>query len=429
MTEHVVFPPHRFTRNNVELHADPRYMGPAGVSIAPAGTWTHLWLDHDRISLKKTDHKVGVTKSGKKFSRYTPHSQLTFNFTPRLRVFYSYRRRGVRVINDITARTLGMGSDREVRPHLLDRAPFLSEIPQPDYVVGGRNGYAMHINAWVWQRIAYPVLREAPHWDAVTGMSQALRQRDLQGFVRVGFGNGRYRKDLVKAIASAKSLNGTWLAHELRTTFPIDWLIPIIPSVRNSYEEMRHIKSFMRALPASNARRLLMALEGDLPAFAVSDTLRSWSQILRLNPDYTLGDYRFTNWNDAHDHLSREAGKVERADQKIKPTSLGKRFDGKSQDGITLVHPKSTWELIDWGRDMHNCIGGYDHAALSGSSVLFAVMRGDRMIGNMEMTPKGSIRQLVGDYNRPLPEEDQRIVRELVGVTPVQYDAEANYPF
>lgn len=407
MTTHVAIPPPRFARENPKHFLDaPTSM--SGVTVAQAGTWTHLWLDEHRISLKKSDHAVGITKTGKKFSRYTPHSQLTLNFRPTLQVFYSFRNRGMKKIYNITSTsvTRGMGADPELTPHLLERAHFLSEAPERT------------VNAWIWQRIAFPLLREAPHWDAVMGMAPALRQRSLSDFTRVAFGGTRYRKDLVKAIAGAKNLNGTWLAHELKTTFPIDWLIPLVSATHHRTEEMRSIKSFMRALPSAVGKRLLTGLgDGDLGAFAVSDTLRSWSQITRLNPAYTLGDYRFTTWRDAHDHLARELGKVERAERDIPQTKLAKRLHGKTADGLTLVSPKTTWQLIDWGRDMHNCIGGYDHAAEAGSSVLFAVMRGDEMIGNMELTPQGAIRQLVGDHNRPLPTEVARTVYELTGNT------------
>lgn len=406
MTTHVAIPPSQFAREYpkhfLDVQVPPSH---SGVTVAQAGTWTHLWLDEHRISLKKSDHAVGVSKTGKKFSRYTPHSQLTVHFKPTLQVFYSYRRRGVKSIYNITSMTRGMGADPELTPHLLDRTHFLTEVPER----------GITINPWLWQRIAFPLLRDAPHWSAVIGMAPALRQRNLADFTRVAFGATRYRKDLVKAIASAKTLNGAWLAHELKTTFPLDWLIPLVGVSHHRVGEMRSIKSFMRALPLANAKRLLAGLgDADLAAFAVSDTLRSWSQITQLNPAYTVGDYRFASWREAHDHLARELGKVEREERTIPQTKLAKNLDGKSLDGLTLVSPKTTWQLIDWGRDMHNCIGGYDRAAEAGSSVLFAVMRGDDMIGNMELTPQGSIRQLVGDHNRPLPEDAQLAIRMMV---------------
>jgi hypothetical protein len=440
VTEHVVIPPNKYARNNGSVLDDQHQYGygASGANVVNGGTWTHLWLDHDRISVKTVDHRLGMLKSGKKFSRFEPHSQLTLNFKPNLRVFYSFRRKGgEKVINDITSRTLGMGGNRLLTPYLLDRAAFATDAPEADYRRGNRNQYVQHLNAWLWQRIAFPLLREAPHWDAVTGMAPALRQRNLQDFTRVAFGP-RYRKDLVKAIASAKRLDGVWLANQLQTTFPIDWLIPLIGEQTPGYEDMRPIRKFMRWLPEYSARRLLLDLVEPEPndnwrvdrnAWTVPDTLRSWNRILQAKPDYTLGDYRITNWRDMHDQLAREFDKIGREDRQIEATKVAKKLDGKSLNGLTLVHPKSTHELIDWGKNMHNCIGGYDRHAAAGKSVLFAVMQGDEMIGNMELDPKGSIRQLVGDYNRALPDPLRDTVYEMVGKPiPATYEDD-DFPF
>lgn len=453
MTTHITIPPAKAER---ERHLEalkpetPKYKfdDPWGDSgnyrggwgnhpkVVDTGTWTHIFLDSDRIAIAYADQVRGLTKNGKSFSRITNRGRVVFTWQKGpLRVFSTGIANRKRQVRDITA-GLPQGvmnnrvtMDRNLTPHLLERysgGDF--EFPIRPVKFGSA---VTSSNQHLWQRIAYPVLREAPHWDAVTGMSQALRQNNVQDFTRVAFGNTRYRKDLVKAIAGAPNLNGVWLAHELKTTFPIDWLIPVVRAdIPTSGAEIRKIKSFMRWLPEYAGKRLLHEWgNDDRPrmggwGYLEEDTLKSWAAILKEKPNYNLGAYRVTNWRDLHDHLARELTKIGREDREITPTKLAKKLDGKSADGIRLVHPKTTHELIDWGRDMHNCIGGYDREAMSGRSVLFAVMRGDEMIGNMELTPKGSIRQLVGDYNRPLDARVRNTVMSLVAGKPLEEAAE-----
>jgi hypothetical protein len=425
----------------------PHPKGSRAADVVSNGEWRHLWVEERKLSLRRSAHYLGITKGGKRFSRFTPVSRTTFVWGQAgLRVYQmgaGGRRgeRGKRWVRDITASepngTYGAGSDALLTPHLLERATFdvstRPSISPRNSLISGAPGQ----NRWIWERMAYPILREVPHWNAVVGMSQALRQRNLQDFTRVAFGS-RYRKDLVKAIAASPSLNGAWLAHELQTTFPIDWLIPLIPEVREPVDNLRRIKPFMRWLPEYSAKKLLIGLGTDRTVlgrpgprfdFLVRDTFGSWSRILQEKPDYTLGDYRITNWRDMHDHLAREFDKIGREDRQIEASKVAKKLDGKSLNGLTLVHPKSTHELIDWGKNMHNCIGGYDRLAAAGKSVLFAVMQGDQMIGNMELDPKGSIRQLVGDYNRALPDPLRDTVYEMVGKpVPATYDDD-DFPF
>lgn len=450
MTTHITIPPAKAER---ERHLEalkpetPKYKfdDPWGDSgnyrggwgnhprVVDTGTWTHIFLDNDRIAIAYADQVRGLTKNGKSFSRITNRGRVVFTWQKGpLRVFSTGVANRKRQVRDVTAGFSGawMGDrvrrDRNLTPHLLDRysgGDF--EFPSwSDERIPAR----AERNQRIWQRIAYPVLREAPHWDAVAGMSQALRQHNVQDFTRVAFGNTRYRKDLVKAIASAPNLNGVWLAHELKTTFPIDWLIPVAAIGLPQLEGFKRIKEFMRWLPEYAGKKLVAEWTARDSRFFFprweEDTLKSWAAILKEKPNYELGAYRVTNWRDLHDHLARELTKIGREDREITPTKLAKKLDGKSADGIRLVHPKSTHELIDWGRDMHNCIGGYDREALSGRSVLFAVMRGDEMIGNMELTPKGSIRQLVGDYNRSLDARVRNTVMSLVAGKPVEEAAE-----
>lgn len=440
MKTHITIPPDRIAREAhlSELTMPKPYPFSTRPTVVAAGTWTHIWLDNDRLAISYHEQYRGLTKNGKRFSRIQQRGRVTFaGLGNRMRVYSSGIANRRRQVRDVTAGFPGawMGSavlsDRSLTPHLLERSAWTVEIPSQfarnsrPRAVRPRAG----LNQFLWQRIAYPILREAPHWDAVTGMSQPLRQaRDLQDFTRLLFGDSRYRKDLVKAVAAAPRLDGVWLARELRTLFPTDWLIPLIggPLIRKT--GLHPIKPFMRWLPEYAARRLLREWGEAGDSYGIDDTLLSWRAILREKPDYTLGAYRVTTWGDLHDHLARELRKVERADKPIEPTRIAKRLDGKSMDGITLVHPRSTHELIDWGNAMHNCIGGYDRKALQGSSVLFAVMRDGDLIGNMELRPSGSIRQLVGDYNRPLDEAVRATVVSMVTGQPVAETMNATEP-
>jgi hypothetical protein len=82
---------------------------------------------------------------------------------------------------------------------------------------------------------------------------------------------------------------------------------------------------------------------------------------------------------------------------------------------VELVVPTSSAELSQWGQVLHNCLGDYTAAVLAGRSWLIGVRCDEVLVGCAEIDPRHrSIRQLLGPFNRPLPEQVRNDVVEAL---------------
>jgi hypothetical protein len=118
-----------------------------------------------------------------------------------------------------------------------------------------------------------------------------------------------------------------------------------------------------------------------------------------------LEDIQFTSFKELHDALSRDQRKLREPEVPVAYRKRGKALAGEYGD-YRIVAPRTTYDLIDWGQDMNNCIGGYGYAASTGTSLLYGVYQGSTLLGNMEINPKnGDIRQLLGKHNAPVADK------------------------
>lgn len=353
--------------------------------------WINIFMSNDVLRFVLSDHVTGISKSGKNFSRFQGRESLILSWrSGRLRVYLktNARRMAHRSIpstfRDITANPSGtILYDSRITPYLLERSPL-------------HYGPARTTNAQIWQQIAYPMVREVPNWVPITGVSKGLREHSVQDMTMTLFSKKRYRKDLVKAIAGTKNLEAVKWAYELKRLVPVDWMIPLISESRQ-LGSANPVELF--GAIGEPARKRLLLSAGDGNEWMLRDTIAAWKYIKRIDPMRKLDDYRVTDWTNLHDHLAREQGRITRPNEKIPQKKLVKGIDGVTDGEISIVSAKETWQLIDWGNSMNNCIGGYDQRAVNGSSLLFAVMRGDEMIGNIELSPSGTVRQLLGKHN------------------------------
>lgn len=380
------------------------YRNPVHANTQNIGSWLTVRMTNDVLTFSNSDQIKGITPGGKRFNRFQDRESLIFSWrSGRLRVYrkVNARRQHNRYpipasFRDVTANPppSGLVYDQRIIPYLAERNPF----GEPTTKRGDLRAVEM------WQRIAYPMLREVPEWKPMTGVSRGLREHTVQGMTMTLFGKRRYRKDLVKAIAGAKTLDAVRWAYDLQRLVPLDWMIPVIAesSQRLNQSPLELFKDIDH-----NARRRLLTQFTGSRSLLIDDTLAMWKRIKQVDPMHTLGDYRVTNWIDLHDHLIREQNRIQRPNQNIPQSKLAKKIDGATSGDLTLVSAKETWELIDWGNTMNNCIGGYDLAALNGQSLLFAVMRDGALIGNMELDRNGRVRQLLGKHNTYLPEHDK----------------------
>lgn len=131
------------------------------------------------------------------------------------------------------------------------------------------------------------------------------------------------------------------------------------------------------------------------------------------------------NVEQIHDFVNLEYNKIKTENKKLRNTPYLRAFaafDGKwIAEGIQMIVPKMTHDLVEWGATQNNCIGSYADRVYDGQTIIigFKDVEGN-WIGHAEVrrisTPlqilkgeaQGTMTQLLGKHNQPLAEETRK---------------------
>lgn len=72
--------------------------------------------------------------------------------------------------------------------------------------------------------------------------------------------------------------------------------------------------------------------------------------------------------------------------------------------------PRTADELVEWGRVLDNCLGGFRHAVADGRTQVLGLAVGGSLHYAVEVTRGGVVRQFEGVRNRQAPESLARPV-------------------
>ena len=125
---------------------------------------------------------------------------------------------------------------------------------------------------------------------------------------------------------------------------------------------------------------------------------------------------------ETHDLVTIENAKLAREDKQIKYSDKSLILDGQRiTDNIISVLPKTTFDLILWGSQQHNCIGSYGDRVARGTGAIvvgFKDVTTDTWVGHAELNnyfnsfgSSWTIMQLKGKYNSNLDESDETTIR------------------
>ena len=126
-----------------------------------------------------------------------------------------------------------------------------------------------------------------------------------------------------------------------------------------------------------------------------------------------------------HDFVTAEFNKIKTENKKLTKTKFYKtfaEFDGKwIAEGIQMIVPKMTHDLVEWGATQNNCIGSYADRVYGGQTIIvgFKDIQGQWIghaeiqndvayIGTLEVPISGGMTQLLGKHNQLLPEETRK---------------------
>ena len=393
-------------------------------------------------AIGKTDHSIyrmtsamvrGANKhSGKTYCRFQPDSLVSYSWkSGRLRVF---RKSWVRE----------RGGNRRYRIQIEDQTDDVlrdGKWSRSDELVNALLEFRSKSSFSELILSEYPLLRDlAPARD----VTPFLTRSNIQDFTRDFFGPSRYRKDLVRGVAQrgwvvGGGMHSLVLAKAFAPMIPTDWIARKFldapePTMYTLAESMnaaslygyREIRQMLRTATPKQVRRLWNTDRRTL----FNDTMRLWRLIRQVDDGYRLEEVSFTDWKTLHDQLAIDQRRIHTRNRKVeyKGKAAGvigtfhtlqwpeagpmaapneKIPDAVMQvDTYEIVGTPDTHTLLEWGNSMGNCIGGYQDDAVNGHALLYGVLKDGKMIANIEVSPSGHLRQLVGKYNATLPRED-----------------------
>ena len=91
-------------------------------------------------------------------------------------------------------------------------------------------------------------------------------------------------------------------------------------------------------------------------------------------------------------------------------------FDGKwIAEGIQMIVPKMTHDLVEWGAVQNNCIGTYADRVYSGQTMVIGFKDAEgKWIGHADITKDMYMTQLLGKHNKPLAKETRIPIIEFL---------------
>lgn len=279
-----------------------------------------------------------------------------------------------------------------------------------------------YINPYFYgMHIAYPLMRNLVLKDdrLPSSATKFLRHETMMDGVRAMYGKTLYRKDLVKAASTTTSVYRLMIARELRNIVPVDWIIDFLNAEHCAInhemnkETVKSFRTLFKSLTPAQQKRYLKELADTSPRKAVSsweinDTLRMFHQ---LEKDYGVtfipGQIQARGWKELHEAVRLDLRGRRYAKRDIEQVTLAKEIAKvKFANGYQVIQPKDTHDLLDWGNNMHHCIGSYANDAVQGSSVFLGIMKDGTMIGNAQIKVKEKrLVQIFGKHNRILEEE------------------------
>lgn len=384
--------------------------------------WKSVFSTPSGFMITHSNRRSGVTPGGKTWSRFQEQSVDFYSMkSGKLVIYRKERITPARNYGQPRGRSrMGPVRDWTSRSLLAYGVNFSTSLHDVGAKHLGFQGYSELIQK------EFPLAADIQA--GVPSSTNLLRYSSLVDMSRHLMGK-HYQKGVPRAFAqvtdnAAPTIRRSFLELSMifKGVIPTDWLVGLYqespthyyPNLFSHRDTLRDMRVFLRTANETQLRRLV---RNPTPRFAAHfrDTYRSID---------TLEGVDFRSMQDLHDNLYRrnyDLGHVrQQAPAKvIEYKGKARKFLGE-QDGFTIIAPEDTSVLYGWSNTMGNCISGYGFQAAAGNTLLYAVMREDKMVANMELEPKtGTVRQLLGKYNQSLdPALSSSIKSRVLSVWP-----------
>jgi hypothetical protein len=230
----------------------------------------------------------------------------------------------------------------------------------------------------------------------------------------------KYKKGyeyLLRAIETEESRSDFWsrvtLHYTLRGLLPFEYIVDITEKnphmgLNFSYpqpsKEYMKYRKFFKSFTANQLHKFL--LEGTLQE--LWDTMSMIEQYKERIPIPKI-----YNLHELHEFYSKELDKLRHKDFPLMNPPIAKEIDNIHLDGMVLVIPKTSHELLSWGRQMNNCIGSYGMRVGERGRLLIGVTREGKLVYNIEVYG-GEIHQFYAPHNTQPPQKDYEMIEKLL---------------
>jgi len=137
------------------------------------------------------------------------------------------------------------------------------------------------------------------------------------------------------------------------------------------------------------------------------------------------------NVQEIHDFVTAEFNKIKTENKKLPKNKFSKvfeEFDGKwIAEGIQMITPKMTHDLVEWGAIQNNCIGSYADRVYNNHTIIIGfkdiegkwighaeIQTNVAYVGRVEIPISGGMTQLLGKHNQPLAKETCKPIVEFL---------------
>lgn len=252
--------------------------------------------------------------------------------------------------------------------------------------------------------------------------AQAFKQETVQAMAKKLYGQKRYRKDLVKAIAGANSVEFLVFMLSLKREIPVDWFISILrnnPTLSSLPEEYdrTNLEVFYNSMSDKQFRKFCRCLmeEKFVPLQSILDTAAQFAECLtdphnEIDPvtgikfrsleefHYMVGKYHenTAKERERREMIKKHGGELQGNEWYDQLKKID--FEGAPYE---IVIPKYAYEIVEWGKEMSNCIGGYASRAKESKTDVYVALK-DKKSGTMKaniLISNRNIRQFYSKRN------------------------------
>lgn len=277
-------------------------------------------------------------------------------------------------------------------------------------------------------KACYPSLRELDKIKADTHYSsiftrQMRETKTMKELIKRTFGNSgkTINSQVYPYLEKRKNLDILKVGVLLKKLLPNEYIVKILSSKNLSTvmscvdgEGVDCVRIFRKVLSRYPKERVVKLLTAG-GIYCFKDTFRmlhSFPQLFEFLPEKPV------SFIDIHDKIAEEMRKnnydgsnFELALMKDKKLAA---IDGQEIDGLKIVVPKTSVELREWGKLMHNCIGGYvNNVKHKNDLKLLGIEKDGKLVYNISVSDK-IIQQFLGPCNSKPEEQDKNKITKLL---------------